>query len=290
MKSTDAWTRQQFLAAIGAMGFAMWSRRFRRGAASASEYEQAVLAKRPVAYWRLGEDSGPVALDNTEHGHQGTYHGTPRFGQAGAIRGDANHAVTLDGKSAYVEVPTHPDFSQPTSGRGLSVEVWFRPDVLEFTGETADPYVHWLGKGQPRQHEWVLRFYSRYSPDRPNRVSAYLFNPEGGLGAGAYVQDKLTAGAWIHIVACYEPGDATNGRAGVHLYKDGEHRLGPPAPGTLYQNSRWQIRSKAGTAPLRFGTYSLNSFLTGGLDEVAIYPRVLTAEEIRENYQLGRGK
>jgi len=29
------------------------------------------------------------------------------------------------------------------------------------------------------------------------------------------------------------------------------------------------------------------SYLTGGLDEVAIYPRVLTAPEIRENYCVG---
>jgi hypothetical protein len=31
----------------------------------------------------------------------------------------------------------------------------------------------------------------------------------------------------------------------------------------------------------------LVSYLTGGLDEVAIYPRVLTDDEIRENYCTG---
>ena len=40
-----------------------------------------------------------------------------------------------------------------------------------------------------------------------------------------------------------------------------------------------------GTAPLRLGTRDLASFLVGGLDEVAIYPRVLTAAEIMDNYQ-----
>ena len=165
-----------------------------------------------------------------------------------------------------------------------------RPDVLDFKGQTKDGYSHWLGKGQPNQHEWTLRFYSRKAKGRPNRISAYLFNPEGKLGAGAYFQDKLTAGEWIHVVACYEPGDAaTKGRPGVHIYKNGEHRLGPPSPGTLYRNPKWRIKPKHGSAPLRLGTYDLSSFLTGGLDEVALYPRVLTAKEVLENYQAGKG-
>src|SRR5204863_10135478 len=143
------------------------------------------------------------------------------FGERGAIRGDADTAVKPDGNRSYVEVADHKDFSQPTSGRGLTVEAWLRPDVLDFEGETADPYIYWLGKGEPKKYEWALRFYSRKSKDRPNRVSAYLFNPAGGLGAGAYFQDRLTTGEWLHVVACYEPGDATTTtRPGVHFYQN----------------------------------------------------------------------
>jgi hypothetical protein len=42
-----------------------------------------------------------------------------------------------------------------------------------------------------------------------------------------------------------------------------------------------------GGAPVRFATRDGNSFLTGGLDEVAIYLRVLTGAEIMENYTVG---
>jgi hypothetical protein len=42
-----------------------------------------------------------------------------------------------------------------------------------------------------------------------------------------------------------------------------------------------------GSAPVRFATRDGNSFFTGGLDEVAIYPRVLTGAEIMENYAAG---
>src|SRR5215831_14643572 len=109
-------------------------------------------------------------------------------------------------------------------------------------------------------------------------------------GAGAYFQDQLVAGTWIHIVAVYEPGDTnTQPPAGVHIYKNGVHRLGPPSPGTLYRT--YGIVPVAGTLPLRLGTRDAASsgsasvsYLTGGLDEIAIYPRVLRPDEILENY------
>jgi hypothetical protein len=283
------WDRRRFLVAAGAAGLAALDGKPLR-AAPASRYAKTVLAKKPVAYWRLGEEKGPDALDSTGNGHTGAYKGTPALRQKGAIQGDADTAVKLDGKRAYIEVPSHKGFSQPTSGKGLTVEVWVRPDVLEFEGETGDPYIHWLGKGEPRRYEWTLRFYSRASKDRPNRISAYLFNPQGGLGAGAYFQDRLTARTWIHVVACFDPGDANTKGAGVHIYKNGVRRLGPPSPGTLYNNPRWKIKPAHGDAPLRLGTRDLKSFLTGAIDEVAIYPRVLTSREVLENYNAGMGK
>ncbi len=99
----------------------------------------------------------------------------------------------------------------------------------------------------------------------------------------------------MHIVAVYEPGDKdcpTDPPAGVHIWRDGVHRQGPPLSGTLYKS--FGIVPAHGTLPLRLGTRdaatsgaAMLSYLTGGLDEVAIYPRVLTEPEIRENYCTG---
>ena len=252
-------------------------------------YEKAVLAGKPIAYWRLGEAKGPNAIDKTNNGHDGIFYGTPSLQQPGAIIGDEDTAVMLDGQNSYVEIPSHQDFSQPTSGQGLTIEVWFRPDLLEFAGESDDPYIHWVAKGCPRQQEWALRFYSAKSMCRPNRISAYIFNPIGGQGVGAYFQDKLTAGEWIHVVACFDPGSADTQGVGVSIYRDGRRRLGPPFKSTLYNSPPLRIMPVPGTAPLRLGTRDLKHFLVGALDEVAIYPRVLTPNEVWEHYQLGRG-
>lgn len=43
------------------------------------------------------------------------------------------------------------------------------------------------------------------SPPRPNRISFYLFNPQGGLGVGSYVQEPIHKGQWIHVVGVADP-------------------------------------------------------------------------------------
>jgi hypothetical protein len=255
-------------------------------------YSTVVLAKGPVGYWRLGESVGPTAADSSGDGFDGAYHGNPTLGEPGAIVGSADTAIRLNGFGSgdYVEIPD-PDgalFSQPTSGAGLTVEVWMRPDALFFPGETDQPYIYWLGKGGHSQYEWGLRFYSQDASQRPNRISAYIWSPSGGEGAGAYFEDpNLQPGAWIHIVACYDPGDwSTDLPAGVTIYRNGVRQLGPPSKGTLYRT--FNVSPVHGSAPVRLGVRDNLTFtLTGGLDEVAIYPRVLTADEILENYTTG---
>jgi hypothetical protein len=265
---------------------------FHRATTAADPYSTAVLAKGPVGYWRLGESAGPTAADTAGNGYDGAYFGSPNFGQPGAIAGSANTAIGLKGFSSgdYVEIPdpVGSPFSQSTSDAGLTVEVWMRPDALVFPGQTAQPYIHWLGKGEPSQYEWGLRFYSQDAAERPNRISAYIWNPSGGEGAGAYFEDpNLQPGAWIHIVACYDPGDwTTDPPAGVSIYRNGMRQLGPPSSGTLYRT--FNISPAQGSAPVRLGARDDLMFtLAGGLDEVAIYPRVLTADEVLENYLTG---
>jgi hypothetical protein len=286
---TNELTRRQVLLLTGIAGVAGFSvTPCSATAQRAASYKETVLAKKPVGYWRLGETVIKTAADASPNGCDGAYHGDPKS-TPGALQGDTDRAIVVDGKS-YVEIPDSLAFSQPTSGSGLTVEAWLRPDLLVFEGETSDPHIHWLGKGEAGRQEWGFRFYSRTS-NRPNRISAYIWSPTGGLGAGAYFQDVLKSGEWVHVVACYDPGDAdTKGKPGVHIYKNGIRRQGPPSPGTLYNNPKWQVKPAHGPSPLFLGTRDRKSFLTGGLDEVAIYPRVLAAKEIMENYRLGVGK
>ena len=281
-----ACTRRQWLSATATAGLGALVLAPRLSAAGFSRYRDRVLSKKPVGYWRLGEAAGPVAKDESGFNRDGSFRGTPVLHQPGALKHDDDTAITLDGKGSCVEIPDDPAFSVATSGKGMTVEVWMRPDTLEFPGDTADPFVHWLGKGEEGRHEWALRFYSRATA-RPNRISAYIFNAAGGLGSGAYFQDALAPGQWMHIVATYDP--ANNPKGGVSIYRDGTLRKGPGiagSTGALY--SEYQIVPTHGAAPLRLGARDLaHHSLIGGLDEVAIYPQVLSAAEIREHWMIG---
>jgi len=283
MTTSHVLTRRRFFSSASIFVGALAGSRTAMGGDS---YAETVLAKHPAAYWRLGEKHGPEAANSSGHDHHGTYHGKVLFAERGAIQGDPDTAIAVAPPGAYVEIASSPQFSQPPSARGLTVEAWMRPDVLTFPGEIQDPYVMWLGKGEKDEMEWGFRFYSKDST-RPNRISAYIWNADGGLGAGAYFQDELKAHEWLHVVGVFDPGSADNPGAGVSIYKNGQLRGSPATSrGTLY--SSYNVRPRVGSAPVRLGTRDLRSFLTGGLDEVAIYPRKLTAAEVQENYRRSR--
>ena len=281
-------SRRELLGVMGVSGLSALAGEHRPAQAAPAEYRSLVLAKKPAGYWRLGEREGTTARDETPHRHDGAYHGRVAYGQPGAVRRDDDTAVRLDGRDAYVEVPDSDSFSQPASGEGMTVEAWMRPDLLVFDGDTEARYVHWLGTGEQGAFEWGLCFYSRRSP-RPNRISAYTWNPGGGLGSGAYFQDQVERGEWIHVVACYDPGSGNDPGRGVSIYRNGVLRGSPKTQkGALY--SAYQITPAPGSAPLRFGTRDGNRFFDGALDEVALYPRVLSAAEIREHYRVAAGR
>lgn len=111
-----------------------------------STYAQSVLADGPLAYWRLGETSGTVAVNATGHGYVGTYTGTVTVGQAGTLTGDGNTAALFDGSNGYLGMP-HTAPLQATIAMTAKVQM----------KKTVDRAYEWLvaKTGYPNQ-EWAL--------------------------------------------------------------------------------------------------------------------------------------
>lgn len=187
--------------------------------------------------------------------------------------------LQFSGDGAYVEIPTGPDLS--VSRSGFTVSAWLKPDTLEFRRSEGSGYVYWMGKGERGRYEWATRMYNYTNnerPPRPNRISFYLFNAEGGLGQGSYVQKPVKPGEWIQITA------SANGRE-TAIYRNGEYVRcdeydGPAGHGCQAHPER--IQPAAGDAPLRLGTRDLKSFFQGGLSQVRIWNRPLRNQEIQE--------
>jgi hypothetical protein len=177
--------------------------------------------------------------------------------------------LLFDGAGSYVEVADDVDFSIETTG-ALTVAAWLRPDALVFPRQERG-YVHWMGKGERGDQEWVARMYSGDNTvGRANRISFYVFNPEGGQGIGSYFQDpRIEAGHWIHFV-----GSADGERTAIY------------ENGVLKKTDAYTdaIRPAHGPAPVRFGTRDFGSFFLGGLGLIRFWSRPLSDGEIADLY------
>jgi hypothetical protein len=107
---------------------------------------------------------------------------------------------------------------------------------------------------------------------RANRISFYVFNPDGHLGVGSYYQDPnnpIQVGVWIHVV-----GSADSEKTYIFVN-------GALIDSDVYQGT---IIPQRDTAPVRVGTRDFNSYFEGEIREVRMWNRTLTEPEVASLY------
>lgn len=248
--------------------------------AEASSYDDLIRSQRPRLYLTLGSLTRTTfEPDLSGNGHRALR--LPQNWMPNARLPNGDRATVFDGRSQYLEVASHPYLSVPTTGT-LTLETWIRPDTLQFPA-SQDGYVHFAGKSEPGAQEYVFRMYNRAS-ERPNRISAYVFNPEGGLGSGSYFQDSVTVGEWIHVAAVINTQSSAAYPDGyVKIYKNGQLR-------DTDSLRDYSIEPVAGNAPLRIGTRDLNSFFQGTIAKFALYDYELSAASLAQHVKAMRSK
>jgi len=244
---------------------------------NASAYDRRILSDGPILYLAMAAPETGVERDQSGRGHTAQYAGA-LASTAALPNGDL--CARFDGRTQYLEVRDADDLSIPTVRR-LTVEAWMRPDALEFPTQESTGYVHWMGKGESGQHEYVLRMYSLTNAEsRPSRISGYAFNLAGNLGSGSYFQDAVAAGEWIHVAVAFDLDDLPTETppGSVKIYKNGGLRDTTPL-------SQFQVVPANGAAPLRIGTRDRRSFFAGAIGKVALYDRELSAATLLAHYQ-----
>ena len=242
------------------------------GGGGGGSYDAAVLADNPVGYWpladgsNLADSSKPAAFPA----------GTP----SATVLPSGEPAVVFDGASEYAEIADDDAYSVTSTGQ-LTIEAWIRPDVVNFPhteyssdGDIVYPLVKGENYGSSGDQEYVLRMYNQAS-SRPNRISGYLFNPDGGLGAGSYVQETITPGEWMHIAVVFDTVNlGGDGWGTVRIYKDGVLKdtdsLGDP----------YYITPENKGAPIHLGARPGHSFFQGAMGKVAVYDQALSSTQI----------
>lgn len=265
------------------------------GGPSGSDYDTVVLADAPVLYFAMTGTTREADL--TGNGHDGSYQsGAPA--RATLPNGDA--AAAFDGVEQYLTVPSAADLSIPTTHE-LTWEAWIRPDTLQFSNDTSDGYVDWMGKCADYSPtcEWEARMYSQTNAeDRCNRLSAYAFNPGAGEGSGAFWQQtdcgtSIRAGAWYHIVGEYttltQPAACDDTYPGsIDIWVNGV-RWNQASHGDTGCMSQYQVVPVANDSPLNIGTMAKDSWFQGAIGKVAIYDKLLGNSVIARHYTVMTG-
>jgi len=181
-----------------------------------------------------------------------------------------SNSVLFNGTSDYITIPDNNVYSYATNS-AFSIAVSVNPATLSQPTTEGTGYVHFLSKLDSGQNEWAFRMYSTgNSEDRNNRMSFYMFALAGGLGDGAYVEDKVIPGEWIDLVATVDSSK------NIRLYKNGVLR-------NVFLASSLTLAN--GTAPVRIGrgaSSAGSSYFKGSVNGVKMWGRVLSEAEIKD--------
>lgn len=214
-----------------------------------------------VAEWHFDEGSGNVAKDSSENGNDGTIYG------AIWVDGKFGKALSFDGMDDYVNIKTFPNLD------ALTYEAWVFIDPAFNTGErriiSKDNFY------QPGIRKAIALKTSSPDISRKNGHAAFVVV----IGEGNYDQiespSSLTSG-WHHLVGIR---DTVAER--FELYVDGV--LVTSKKPTVFGSIDSAIPTVIGQVSPSFN----KEFYNGKIDEVRIYNRALSAEEIKEHYESG---
>lgn len=244
-----------------------------------ANYDAMVLADHPVLFLDMSTPNRGQDIDLSGHHHDGTYYSDGTSIDTTEMP-NGDYAAEFNGLGQYLEVPSSPALSVPTTGT-LTIEAWIDPRTLEFPREEGTGYVNLLGKAVTDNDEYQIRMYSltnNETPSRPNRISGYAFNLSGGEGSGSYFQDPIIANQWIMVDVTISENRSVQYPFGyVSIYKNGNLRE------TVGLN-QFNVTPQMGDAPLRVGTTNFDSFFEGAIGKVAIYNYAVPSYQLQALY------
>lgn len=210
-----------------------------------------------ILYLPFDEGSGDKVKDHSDTGLDGTVNGKAEW-----VQGYKGNALSFDGESTYVELPASDVLHE--AGEEVTFSLWFKATEVPEGGPPAD----WdapaclLGRGNNGDFTLFLAHGSLYAMAW-TLGEAWLYLPALEEPLGEIETDR-----WYNAVCTY---DNPVGK----LYLDGELVVEKEGAGGAirYQDDNWtQIGGFRGS----------KQFFNGVIDDVRIYNRAVTPEEIKK--------
>ncbi|MBI2338876.1 MAG: LamG domain-containing protein, partial [Deltaproteobacteria bacterium] len=202
-----------------------------------------------VGWWKFQDVN---MNDASGKGHNGTLNGDPAFSIGEGIDG----ALTLDGDDDYVRVSDYADLDGMSA---LTLEARF------MTLDTAQDSKGIVGKYMDIPSSYIFR-------TKANNTVDFILTTDPDNNSDATNSGQLSAGNWNHMVGTY--GDDIQATALNGVFVSSQTLTGDTVNDT--------------TNDLCFGAYckglDVAGYFSGYIDEVVIYDKALSEEEIRNSY------
>ena len=203
-----------------------------------------------AGWWKFDETSGKTAADSSKHQRKGTLTGNLSFDKS-SVKGRIGKALKLDGEE-YVEIAKYKGI---TGSKPRAVTAWLK--TKKSNGEITSWGANDFGQ------MWTYGFIRRHIG----------LSPRGGY---YYINDDVHDDKWHHVAIVLLEAELPNLHDDVRLYKDGElaeiHDIGLLDLWPVNTGKELDVRIGRG--------------FTGLLDDIRIYNRVLSDEEVKAIFQL----
>jgi hypothetical protein len=276
-----------------------------------ADYQSAVLADHPLAYYRFNDSTtrnllnynvGSLGAAGNASNDLASVTGGVVHSMPGAIAGDPDGAVFFD-YTTRTEIPFNAAINTPNN-QAFTMESWIYP-VSDQASTGMGVWCNRYTQGPTRQG-WVM-----YQRGANSNTSGATSGPGVGWEVRMYNnQDTsghldvtsgvpFTIGKWQHVVVVYDPVQVTN--ATLTIYIDGVAAntniwaatdgvtpgYYPCLGNNAVQPNGPPAMSLGGYNNANGGTYGFENPWTGGIDEFAWYSNKLSAAEILAHYQNG---
>lgn len=229
-----------------------------------SSYLAEVLNDNPTSYWRMDQATGVPVSTGVVTDYKGANHGDYAITTASSGNNGrsafSGKSWGFDGVNGALRVPHHASL-RPSSG---TIELWLNRFTdtgrSEIIFEKQGDYAIYFAPDDS------LRFFN-------NGATEYVIGSPGQFAsANSSNSPQPSAGNWRHVVITYTTGSPGTLKA----YVDGVERSVSPAAGTI---------SMASGSNLFIGSRGSGGIgFHGFIDDVAIYPSVLSPARIAAHY------
>jgi len=173
----------------------------------------------------------------------------------------------FDGTDDYIIIPHSNALDGGGSWSEITIELW----IYLATDQLGSKVITKMSTSTENIRSYQIGFQTAAPANR--LYGAVIIEKSGTQYYEAAYNTPLSTGLWYHVVLTYKSGDR------VRLYLNGVQVAQNPSTGTLTGNLK-----ASPDKPLYIGCRFDGGYFSGKVDEVRIYPKALTAEQISRSY------